>query len=500
MSSILRQIEKPSIKLNELSVEQIDYNISNNKEQTGLKSQKTIGLDYPLIKINNYQFKKEEIVYFEIDCTAKIPKLTLTVKFLGNTHNISRNYPKDGDRVSVFIQSNDDSLKPIRNDYVIRSLNSNFAFNNYRFGNLVTIRGELFIPKILKNEVFSKNDTSFNVLKEISKILNLGFVSNVTNTDDKQIWLNPKDNYFNFIQKIVERSFLNDNTFFDWFIDVYYNLNFVEVNSILEEENNFKFKQIVNDLMIYELETTENKRKSLLPKVLTNYDLVASTPMFITNFKVENKSEIINEEIGYKLFINFFEHSTKKFYDIFEEGLIKEGSEENKILLRGKPNEDYFKNYVKNIWSGIQYSLPKHNVHKNYMFSIIHNHFNKAILDKLNLVVNIDGVNLNFIRGDSVPVFILNVSNDLENRYGFSSDEIQKMRKEFKNFSFDEFPSYNRFLSGNYFLKGFKIVWDSSVDSAKNRRFSENIATLSTQTSFKTTMILTRREWDLPSV
>ena len=81
------------------------------------------------------------------------------------------------------------------------------------------------------------NKTSFETLREIAKDLGLGFASNERNTNDKMNWICPSKTYYKFMQDICNSSWLGEEDFFDWWIDQYYVLNFVNLRKQLLEKS-----------------------------------------------------------------------------------------------------------------------------------------------------------------------------------------------------------------------------------------------------------------------
>ena len=100
---------------------------------------------YPLIKINDYYLSQGEIDSMTIDSGGKLPKITLSVSF-ANELFLSKNMPKDGDIISVMIQSKSEVLKPIRNDYVVVGVIPIRRHTDNPGIVSMTLFGKLFIP------------------------------------------------------------------------------------------------------------------------------------------------------------------------------------------------------------------------------------------------------------------------------------------------------------------------------------------------------------------
>jgi hypothetical protein len=162
------------------------------------------------------------------------------------------------------------------------------------------------------------------------------------------------------------------------------------------------------------------------------------------------------------------------------------------ILLRGRPSWDpstgreeqaranysYKEIYRRSPWLGIQYTISNvdedpnqwtGNQHPNYMRAQVHNLVNLIELDKLNLEVKVRGTNANIIRGDKLPVVI--IQGD--------THEVQMAHP-------DLMPqqAVDYFYSGWYFVKGYNISWSRNAGANTS--------------SFSQSFVLTRREWPPP--
>jgi hypothetical protein len=175
------QIFKPTVTLDELSIRAEE---KNTKEFSG---DQTAAVEFPIVKINDYIAQKNEIDDLIIDCTGFVPKLTLTLTF-ANDIFYSKEFPKDGDIISIAIRNKNDLINMIRNDYVIKgSVSDTINTTAGKQLKSVTFFGELFVPGLSTSYNYSKPGTTYEVLEEIAKHLQLGFCSNEIQTNDKQV-------------------------------------------------------------------------------------------------------------------------------------------------------------------------------------------------------------------------------------------------------------------------------------------------------------------------
>jgi hypothetical protein len=236
------------------------------------------------------------------------------------------------------------------------------------------------------------------------------------------------------------------------------------------------------------------------PKVFSNYRGYKNTPFYIETWRPINNSTKITFEYGTSMDCTFFEHNqilyedetSRKYWNLDIPPDYDPEKLDTHILLRGRAtwdpstggdslaraNYNYSELYKRSPWLGIQYTLSNPddeptqwngNHHPNYMRARVHNTINMVELDKLNVEVNVNGINLNVIKGDKIPIAIVRTDR-MENRLLDTSFKAPEM--------------LDLFYSGWYYVKGFTFSWIFGNDGIIN--------------SFSESFILTRREWPTP--
>lgn len=488
---------KPTITLDEISVRQ------TKKDEKRFRVEDYASLQYPIIKINDYMIGPSEIDSLKINAQNFLPMITLQLKF-ENELFLSKNMPKDGDIISVFIRNKSDLLIPIRNDYVITGVSALGKSGSSRGGMSMTLFGELFVPGL--RSYFGSAaylGTSMEVLQEVAQELELGFNTNEQDTDDKQIWYNtgsPEE----FINDVCFRAWKNENSFFDCWIDIYYNLNFVNVQKqLLSSEDSVDIAALLGNVdksWTWGSNTDESKSVQTA-KVFSNYPGFRNSSFYILGWKPDHQSTAITFRYGTSIDAAFFEHlddlysdpEIKQYWKIKIDPDYDPNKLDNYILLRGRArwdpsinqnelaqaNYNYKDIYRQSPWVGIQYTIndaaqePTQwtgNHHRNYMRAQAHNTINMVELEKLNVEILVQGTNMNIIRGDKLPVALIKID----------PKEVRLSYPEAKQIEALDF-----FYSGWYYVKGFSITFNRSKDTDV---FS----------NFKQTFILTRREWPPP--
>jgi hypothetical protein len=507
--TIIRSLLEPKITIDLLQVEDLYTGTSDKLDATkkgtesGRQYQNQLGVDYPFITVNNYVFGTDEIVDFTIDSNGFIPTILFTFKLTKSDTFRSQSYPKDGDVVSIFIRAKNNAFKPIRNDYIITSVKSG-AGGVENSGGMTTISGELFIPRIKEQAIKSYKGNSFNVLQDVCKELSLGFATNETSTDDSMAWLCPGNTWEEYIKDIASASWKDTNSFYKVFIDVYYHLNFVNMNNQIEGDGQLAAgildSAIMKDFYQNDKNTAESSQ-STTGKFLSTIDSLKGTNMFIQGYRTFNNSSAIHEEYGYKYNIQFFDMKSLKYWNLFVDPKTSDGSEKKKIILKGRtfpkkedeskdgksPSaQEYWKTQNQYVWKGIQ----SRNVHDKYTFAIAHNERNLLELQKLFLEVRVTRWNPNIYLGEKVPLILISQMDTTK-----ATQDAQGEDAKISDKSPGEPAVLDQFYSGYYVVNGMSITY-----SQDNEPYEEGtgVNPQSLAPAFFQSFTMTRREWPTP--
>ena len=487
---------EPTIVLDEMSLPE-----SPQGEEKRQRIENYASVEFPFIKINDYLLSYAEIDSFKIDSGDRLPKITLSVSF-PNERFMSKDMPKDGDIISVSIRSKTDLLKSVRNDYVITGVIPIKRDTESRAHTSMTLFGELFIPgwNAYQGDA-SRKGTTMEILKMVARELGLGFNTNEDNTDDFQIWLitnSPEE----FIEDLAERAWKDENSFFDWWVDIYYNLNFVNVQKqLLASETEIDEGALVSNVPTEYYWGLDQEDTIGAPKVFSNYQAFRTSSFYIKSWRPVNKSSKMTFDYGASMQCTFFEHNNilfenpedQKYWSLPIDPAYDQEKVENHILLRGRAtydpslntdeparaNYNYADLYKTAPWLGIQYTLSNPdanntewtgNHHRNYMRARVHNTINKVEIEKLIVDIEVQGINLNIIRGDKIPIVLV------------KKDQVEsKLVQQ----DFDSFDVLELFYSGWYYVRGFSLSWTGGGTGDILNSFSQSFS-------------LTRREWPAP--
>jgi hypothetical protein len=510
-SNIVRLIQDETVKKNiqfdEISIPNPDSPTSTPNGPDGDKAEQTAGLQYPIIRINDKVFARKEILEMTLMSTSLLPSISVTLQFF-DTQFISKNMPKDGDILSLFLRQSNNALQYIRCDFLITSC----SVNKYKQDseNKVYVQGSLFIPGFNStNQVFAHIGTSKEVIREIAIKYGIGFAFNdYENTNDMQNWFACYESMPSFISEITPHIWKDETSFFKVWIDFYYNLCFVNVNKFLlstENKEEVDITILSNATNLYNLakedQSTENT--TLMPKLLSNMSQLRNTPFYITKWEPVNHSTAVSLSSGYtNISYNFIHNQNimnNALVDSFQSLVNIPAYDQNKtdsyIVLRGRTtynenenpeneqkrvNYDYVNTYIKREWRGVEYMLDPNNtsknsdtwtgnVHKNYSRAVNHNKINNAELTKMYIIVTCDGFNTQIMRGERVPVYLIHANIVDETQVNNSETDIQR--------------DANRFYSGYYIVDNIIYTYNP-LNKGTN--------------AFSTQFVLTRREWPTP--
>lgn len=483
--SIIRSLLDPTILLDEISFRDAEEgtDVDNAAPSRGTKLQKELGNTFPLIQINDYILHQEEVEKVVIDNTGFLPIIDLRFTLGASPSTfVSTAMPKDGDRINIFIRARDDAFKPIRNDYLVTDVSTTKGANNQGDGMTIRISGELFVPGINDERIVAFNGNSIDVLEEIANELGLGFATNEVGTSDEQTWICANDTYANFIHHIVDSSWKDEKSYFTAFIDVYYHLNFINTSNQFGDITEID-DALIDTLISQDTKEGEEISMGVEKKIFTNVEDRKGTNMYISNYRVINNSSEIAKRYGYKMHCEFFEQNSLGKWDIYAEPIITEGSENDKIILKGKAGEDFYKTQLKKRWAGIQYSRDEHNVHEKYLYSQVHNLMNNMELEKMKLEIEVPRANFNIYRGERIPCILISSGDPMKTAFLETEEEI----KEGGEFNKPGRPVMDKFYSGFYMIQGmiFKYQARNPNNTQEFGHFTEEV-------------VLTRREWPTP--
>lgn len=459
--SIIRNYAKTGIVLDELAIPNRSANTTNPDPNLIDTDDKDAGYLKPIIFINGY-FVNRYLLNFHLDVTGILPVVKFKF-YMGDPTFLSVNYPKDGDIVSIYIRSNVPVYKPIRMDFNVLSVDSNVSKDSEGTLLIFSLMGECRIPGFYSEVCKAYRDkTSHDTLFDVSQDLDLGFATNDSSLNDTMTWICPNLSYYNFIKEVTKSSYKDDRSFYSTWVDVYYNLNFVNLNNQLEAPD---IKQLVRvqptagrgqaddtkfvDTNLQDIETY---------LTVTNDPVFAGYPFFINGYTLISEAGNIANGAGYVQVVQLYNENTEyertaaeKSVTYTVQATTTETIRDNMVLQRGRPSEKIYLKEVRKRWMGILDTGDNGSVHPNYLQARVQNPLNISDITKFTLQVETISYFPGFYRGQVIPVliYVTERGRRMENT-GSSSDQKSK-----------ETPGkiLDQFLSGQYILTGYTVSW-----------------------------------------
>lgn len=515
---IVRLVEDPDVK-KEIFFDEISMSLGDDQsnDPTIRSGKKDIGgIAYPVIRVNDYVFQAKSIEHMQISCSGFLPTITLKIRSI-ESNVLNKNMPKDGDMISVYMRTSTSALEYVRCDFIITSVSSKSVSSNPEIVSTgLSMSGKLFIPKFnaTKLNTFGYIGTTREVLRHIAEDFKIGFAYNdEENTNDLQNWINCNRTIPQFVGELISHAWKDNVSFFKTWIDLYYNLVYVNVNKYFNSpESN---SELDLTFMTNVISTMGGSQHSIDPtdtggmvKMFTTAREYRGTPFFIKKWTPHNNSTNVSFNVGYSTSVCSFIHNQGILNEQEEnefsmlESIPSYNKEKTKseMILRGRSsydpdlnpesdmetvNYDFVNTYVKKEWYGVMYmknddetdttsnSTWSGNVHKNYALAPYHNKINNAELNKLYITIECEGLNLQVQRGEYVPVLIT-----------FRNEADYLMNNSMNDVVQGATLKANRMYSGYYFVDSVEYKYKySSTES-----FSD----------FTTIYTLRRREWPTP--
>jgi hypothetical protein len=486
-SQVIKTHFQPKIKLIELgdfdnSAESTTPAISRQNQNTQDFGQKA-GVNKPFVKLGGKSIT--EVEYLMIDESGFMPSLNLV--FTDSAGEFSGNYfPKRNLMVSLFINSGNPKLKPVKSDYVISSIKSIPVKNRGKDlalskGITYYIKAELFVPRLYNNVSKSySNMTSVNAIKTICSELGLGYAQNEFTTTDTMTWINFNTSPANFLKEITNYSYQDDNSFFTGFISKELIFNLVNVNEQLRQiETALTFTGNSNPMSQNITQAQKNSplqaelSELTVPNFLTNQRNSIDKPNYIYEANLISDHGTVLKKEGYKKKIYYYDHfdesedQKKKFKEFFISPINTEGKSDSSMLI---PDDEGMDEIGNKKWMNINYG----NTHEHWNAARVFNHHNLKELEKIKLRVLLKGVNFQVIRGMTVPV-VMTIS--MAEKIKKETDPTGKEEIDLTEQKIDG-ETLDSELTGWYYVKEAKYTFDPTDPHI-----------------FYTELILSRREW-----
>ncbi len=487
---LLDSIKIVSLALNNMKLDELiqndranGSNDPNTQRELGAGQEKSTGLNSPYMTINGYNVSKY-LDSFSLDLSGFLPVIRFSFS-TSETVFISVNYPKDGDIVSTYMRSPGDFYNPIRMDFKVLSVSGGVSSKYSAQGSdpegtffRFHIVAECYIPGLYSPRIksFGKSNSA-DVLLEVSQELNLGFATNEKTTNDSMKWICPNYSYYDFIQEVCLRAYKDDEqSFFDCWIDPYYNLNFINMGSQFAfDKNPNQEVLIIPGYARGGIKTdgavpgTPTPDPVSVPLILTNAIGAGVNPFFINGYTLTSRAGNNTNEFGYITEVGFYDEEAEeaeaagKYVRYEVETQTTDNVRPGAILQKGRARDNEYKNETRREWFGVLNYFPDidDGVHQNFYHASVQNSINMSDVSKMTLEVEIGSYFPGIIRGMVIPVSIYVFDGGLrqQNSGNLSNKDINTGMN----------PTIDNFLSGNYVVTGIEVYWSKFSGGMKQK-------------------------------
>ena len=451
-----------------------------NEEDGGDRQSKTIGAVAPVVQVNGFQFTGEMIERVNLNLSDVLPSVKLVLNDTTQAFGLEF-MPRDGDVITLLINSkNTDTFKTIHMDFEITSIS--LSTDEEDGSPEINISGNAKIPKYFAETCRNfEAGTSLDHLELIARDLKIGLATNIETTDDSMPRVQPYIPTFQFIEDIVDNSYIAENSFQRYHIDQFYYLNFVDVNKVFNSENSSietlqeSLTTFVTSIAEEGNNATEEGADNIPSKlILTNAKDAQGTNMFIKEHKLKNNSNRVSQENGYTRNIMYYDDNNPdvKLTELTVAAQVSENLADIDEPLRGRRGETEFEEQVKFKYMGRHNTGEDGlgNVHANALFSELNNYQNNAELDKMKVIIKLESFNPSLYKYQKVPLLIYNYEREVvEIAKELKTAKESKGLNESPIAGANDNPITNEetpdqmldtFLSGHYVIENINIIYD----------------------------------------
>jgi len=326
-------------------------------------------------------------------------------------------------------------------------------------------------------------------LEEVARDLELGLATNIDDTDDSQIRIQPFTTTFDFIKDTVNSSYISEDSFQRFYIDQYYYLNYIDINRVFNSPNTplgevqSSMVSMTDTLAERGAFTEDNEDDVNVPLSLTNFRQAKGFSHFIHEYHLVNNSSEISFVNGYSRDVTIYDDNSdagdrKQEFTI--ESLTSDDLLDYEEPLKGRRNEDRYETHKKHKYLGRQDAGEDGlgNVHPNSNFTKIHRTQNIAETQKLKLKVTLLSFNPSIYKYQKIPVLLYEYNKEradamlkynkfLEDQ-GFT-DKLMDIESAKNGDSEDARPTQvlDRFLSGYYVIENINYKYNIDFGNIK---------------------------------
>lgn len=393
----LEQKSKPNI--DKLGLKPVEISYAGNRPD--IADQKlSAAKNTPTVYYCGVQLPAQSIVKLIIDSNKFMPMVYMC---FNDVYNLLQGpgFPADNAKFTVILPSNSDYLGQVFVEFKVQKYELETKRNSNQkkvhFWGILNVE-----PLLISKYKEFKDTTSYDLIKNVASDAGLGFQSNINSTNDKQTWLNFGWNTHIFLQDTINKAWNGESSFLWGFVDLYYNMNYIDVESSLSQN--------IDDIKWYITTMTstnpgDNRRldkNKLIPGQLSNDIAIRNTNTYFTSENALNQSTDISIKRGYIRNIFFYDKDgnwSKKAgkYKIYGlDTITTAGTNSQSLILKGDPGSTKF--YTENNKNYYIGKIDTKNMYSDFLWAKMQNSENIADLQKVSMQIRLPIPNFNIKR------------------------------------------------------------------------------------------------------
>lgn len=391
-----------------LKLKPIEINVAGLSPEQADRKLENIAAQ-PQVYYFNTEIPAQSIKRLVVDNVNFLPIFSMTFVDTTNLlHDVG--FPTDNATVKIVLPSNNKLLANIFMEFKIQK----FQVELMRDGTTrkIIMHGVCNIEKLLISEFKAyQNMSSFEIYQDFANQTGLGLMSNLTATSDKMTWINFgwKNTYF--LQDLVNKAWVGENGFLWGFVDLYYNLNIVDLEKALTEDIS-DVKWVNTNIFDDQLSTDNTDQNQLIKPMLTNSDSQKGTNNYFIGEKILNKSTETSLDRGYLRNVHYYdvdgnwEEKGGAYKSYILDTITTPGSENTTIYLKGDPgNLDFY-----NANQSYHYmdKIDTKNMYPDFLWAKLQNEENLQDLQKITMQIILPKPNFNIKRFDKINLVFAN--------------------------------------------------------------------------------------------
>lgn len=380
---IIAQIDQPTKKLDPM------INTQPADNQPGEEITGTLG-NLPFVYYSGNQIRPMDIQNLSIYYDQFVPRCVLTFGDSLGLVNAPDSTPTSNSTIEIFLDSGSEQLKSIHLKFLIDQKKDNK-------NGTITIFGKLDLKDFYKVGFESLSGSSFEVLRVVSKKLQLGYNSNITQTNDAMNWVRNGVNAETYIRGIIDNSYISDDSFMAAYIDYYYCFNYVDVEKEYNRDNSLDVAISSTGLGSKVDQPDEAKISSLY---LTNAKGHNSSPYYFSKFNFINSSTAKITTKGTTTDSKVYDRVNKRFLNFKVDSMAS--TDPTLKTLRSKDDIDT------NFTTEFSGKLDTDNVHENYLYALTQNQRNLTNLGNIMADLTLPIPNFNIYKFQKISIIFIN--------------------------------------------------------------------------------------------